>query len=43
MAASVLSLHAAGSSSIEDSGLLALQDYGWINRGFRLGQQLFAL
>ena len=28
---------------IGDSGLLALQEYGWIDLGFRLGQQLFAL
>ncbi len=27
---------------IGDSGLLALQEYGWIDLGFRLGQQLFA-
>ena len=28
---------------IGDSRLLALQEYGWIDLGFRLGQQLFAL
>jgi hypothetical protein len=43
MAASVQSLHAAESSSIGDSALVALQEYGWIDLGFRLGQQLFAL
>ena len=28
---------------IGDPALLALQEYGWIDLGFRLGQQLFAL